>query len=68
MTKKIKPTVKLDQLNFVPEYDWKLCHGDKRNGAGRSKSKTKTKVMRVPVELVEQVQKMIDHYRKGAAI
>lgn len=42
-------------------------HGGKRKGAGRpklpkSKLKEKTKVMRVPVTLVETVQELIDRY------
>jgi hypothetical protein len=68
MTKKIKKTDKLDQMSFVDEHDWKLGHGGKRNGAGRPKNKAETKVMRVPEELVEQVQKMIDDYKNGAAL
>jgi hypothetical protein len=68
MTKKIKKTDKVDQMSFVDEHDWRLGHGGKRSGAGRPKSKTLTKVMRVPEELVEQVQKMIDSHKKREAL
>lgn len=45
-------------------------HGGKRKGAGRpklpkSKLKEKTKVMRVPVSLVETVQELIDRYNES---
>jgi hypothetical protein len=42
---------------------WKQGHGGKRAGSGRPKSKAIIKVMRVPEELVEQVQKTIDGYK-----
>lgn len=64
MTKKAKKTDKLDQLSMVDEYGWKHGHGGKRNGAGRPKGKAMTKVMRVPEELVKQVQKIIDDHKK----
>ena len=68
MIKKIKKTDKLDQLSFVDEHDWKLGHGGKRNGAGRPKSTAVIKVMCVPGELVDQVQKMIDDSKKRGAL
>jgi hypothetical protein len=68
MARKIKKTDKVDQMSFVDEHDWRLGHGGKRSGAGRPKSKTLTKVMRVPEELVEQVQKMIDSHKKREAL
>jgi len=67
MTKRNKEIDKLDQMSFVGEHDWRLGHGGKRSGAGRPKSKTLTKVMRVAEELVEQVQKMIDSHKKREA-
>lgn len=47
-------------------------HGGKRKGAGRkpgfklpkSKLKEKTKVMRVPLSLVETVEKLIEDYNE----
>lgn len=68
MTKKIKKTDKLDQMSFADEHHWKLGHGGKRSGAGRPKGKTETKVMRIPAELVEQVQKMIDSHKKRGTL
>lgn len=55
-------------MSFVDDHDWKLRHGGKRSGADRPKSKAETKVMRVPEELIEQVQKMKDDYNKGGAL
>lgn len=40
-------------------------HGGKRKGAGRPKTMPETTVMRVPVELVDKVEKLItEFYRK----
>lgn len=56
-----------DDLYFMA---LKKTHGGKRKGAGRpklpkSKLKEKTKVMRVPVSLVETVQELIDRYNES---
>jgi hypothetical protein len=56
-----KNQLSLDEM--LDSEAWKQGHGGKRAGSGRPKSKTVTKVMRVPEELVEQVQKMIDGYK-----
>ena len=53
---------------MVDEYGWQHSHGGKRNGAGRPKGKAMTKVMRVPEELVKQVQKIIDDHKQGGAL
>ena len=37
----------------------KKSHGGKRKGAGRKKTKEDTKVMRVPVSKVDEVNKVI---------
>jgi len=64
MPTKPKKTDKLDQISFVDVFDWKHAHGGKRTGSGRPKSSIETKVIRVPVELVPHVQKLIDDYKK----
>jgi hypothetical protein len=48
----------------------KPTHGGKRKGAGRpkvpkSKLKEKTKVMRIPLGLVETVEDMIERYNES---
>lgn len=48
----------------------KPTHGGKRKGAGRpklpkSKLKEKTKVMRVPVTLIDTVQELIERYNES---
>lgn len=42
--------------------EFKMSRGGARKGAGRPKTKPDTKVMRVPVDLVEEVQSLIDDY------
>ena len=64
MPTKQKKTDKLDQISFIDEFDWKHAHGGKRTGSGRPKGSVETKVIRVPVELVLQVKKLIDDYKK----
>lgn len=64
MANKSKKTDKEDQISFVDEFGWKLGHGGKRSGSGRPKSAIETKVIRVPVELVPQVKKLIEEYKK----
>jgi hypothetical protein len=44
----------------------KIKHGGKRKGAGRPKTKEPTKVMRVPVSLVEKFKKIIQDYLKAS--
>ena len=44
-------------------------HGGKREGAGRpklpkSRKKEKTKVMRIPLSLIETVEKLIEDYNE----
>ena len=68
MTTKQKKTDKDDQISFIEEFDWKQGHGGKRAGSGRSKGSIETKVMRVPVDLVPLVNKMIDDYKKEVYI
>ncbi len=41
----------------------KKGRGGARKGAGRPKTEPDTKVMRVPVDLVEEVQSLIDDYK-----
>ena len=64
MPAKSKKTDKLDQISFIDEFDWKHAHGGKRTGSGRPKGSVENKVIRVPVELVLQVKKLIDDYKK----
>jgi hypothetical protein len=39
-------------------------HGGKRKGAGRPKIKEPTKVMRVPLSLVDEIKKLISKKRR----
>lgn len=68
MSTKPKKTDKLDQISFIEEFGWKQGHGGKRAGSGRPKGSIETKVMRVPVELVPHVKRLIDDYKKEVYI
>ncbi|MFA0050456.1 hypothetical protein BCT97_018415 [Vibrio breoganii] len=60
----VKKTKKLDQLDMADCFGWKQSHGGKRDGAGRPKGKTQTQVMRVPVELVDEVKELINKHKQ----
>jgi hypothetical protein len=64
MSKKQKKTDKDDQISMCDAFGWKLAHGGKRTGSGRPKGSIETKVLRVPVELVAHVKKLIEDYKK----
>jgi len=53
-------------LDEMPDSEaWKLGHGGKRVGSGRKKSAVETKVIRVPMELVSEVESMIEIYKNN---
>lgn len=57
---------KEDQLNFADVFDWKLAHGGKCANAGRKKQEP-TKLVRVPVGVLDKVNTLISEYKsKGA--
>ena len=58
MTRKTKE----EQLNFADAFDWKLAHGGKRANAGRKKQEP-TKVVRVPVGVLDEVNALISEYK-----
>lgn len=65
MAKKATNKNKLNQMSIgdIDDVELKMGRGGARKGAGRPKTKPDTKVMRVPVDLVEEVQRIIDDYR-----
>ncbi|MCJ8351374.1 hypothetical protein [Moritella sp.] len=50
-------------IGDIDGVELKMGRGGARKGAGRPKSKPDTKVMRVPVDLVDEIQKIIDNYK-----
>lgn len=65
MTKKKTNNTQLNQMSIgdIEGGEFKKGRGGARKGAGRPKTKPDTKVMRVPVDLVEEVQSLIDDYK-----
>ncbi|MEZ8101890.1 MULTISPECIES: hypothetical protein [Vibrio] len=65
MTKKKSNNTQLNQMSIgdIEGVELKKGRGGARKGAGRPKTKPDTKVMRVPVDLVEEVQSLIDDYK-----
>lgn len=58
------PQKKQLSLDEIPGSEaWKLGHGGKRAGSGRKKSAVETKVIRVPMDLVSEVESMIEIYK-----
>ncbi|MGI9920354.1 MULTISPECIES: hypothetical protein [Vibrio harveyi group] len=65
MTKKKTNKNQPNQMSIgdIDDVELKMGRGGARKGAGRPKTKPDTKVMRVPVDLVEEVQNLIDDYK-----
>lgn len=65
MAKKATNKNQLNQMSIddIDGVHLKKGRGGARKGAGRPKTKPDTKVMRVPVDLVEEVQSLIDDYK-----
>ncbi|EGR3176764.1 hypothetical protein LCX91_004375 [Vibrio parahaemolyticus] len=65
MTKKTTDENQSNQMSIgdIDGVQLKKGRGGARKGAGRPKTKPSTKVMRVPVDLVEEVQSLIDDYK-----
>jgi|TARA_R110002124_G_scaffold279593_1_gene452239 hypothetical protein len=60
------PTKNQLSLDEIPGSEaWKLGHGGKRAGSGRKKSAVETKVIRVPMEVVSEVESMIEIYKNN---
>ncbi|MCR9965456.1 MULTISPECIES: hypothetical protein [Vibrio harveyi group] len=65
MAKKITNKNQTNQMSIgdIDGVQLKKGRGGARKGAGRPKTKPDTKVMRVPVDLAEEVQRLIDDYK-----
>lgn len=63
MTKK-KNAKQLNQIDMGEALGWKLGHGGRRVGSGRPKGTIETKVMRIPVDLVAQVEQLVNEYKR----